>query len=170
MNPELVDHGSFCKYKLESTFGDYVVLDYNVFSSVIMDIGDWVHIAPQVAIIGGRTSKLVMGHFSGISAGGKVICGGDDFASGSLMNPQVPSKYRISNITTVTFEPFSCIGVNSVVMPGITLGEGAVVGSNSTLTKDAEPWTIYVGSPARPIKKRPNELAYKYARELGYDF
>jgi dTDP-4-amino-4,6-dideoxy-D-glucose acyltransferase len=53
-------------------------------------------------------------------------------------------------------------------MPGVTLAEGSVVGSNSVLTKDTEPWTIYVGNPAKPIKIRDNETILQYAKELGY--
>jgi galactoside O-acetyltransferase len=108
-----------------------------------------------------------MGNFAGISAGCKILCGSDDFTKG-LMNPQVPIKYRSVKMTTITFEDYSCVGVNCVVMPGITLAEGSVVGSNSVLTKDTEPWTIYVGSPAKPVGKRDKEIIIKNAKELGY--
>ena len=39
-------------------------------------------------------------------------------------------------------------------MPGITIGEGAVIGSNAFVNKDVEPWRIYVGSPAKKIGER----------------
>ena len=107
MNPDLFDHGAQIRYREDCRFGDYVVLDIGVVSSVTMDIGDYVHIAPYAVIIGGRAATLTMGHFSGISAGGKVICGGDSFASGALMNPQVPAKYREPIIEPVTFGAFS---------------------------------------------------------------
>jgi putative colanic acid biosynthesis acetyltransferase WcaF len=42
-------------------------------------------------------------------------------------------------------------------MPGVTFGEGAILGANSLAVKNLEPWTIYVGSPAKPIKKRVPE-------------
>jgi len=110
-----------------------------------------------------------MKEFSGISARNTVLAGSDDFTN-SMMNPQVPVKYRKPKLTTVTFERFSCTGAHCVVMPGITLGEGSVIGANSVITKDTEPWTVYVGSPARPIKSRDKTLILKYARELGYEF
>jgi acetyltransferase-like isoleucine patch superfamily enzyme len=53
-------------------------------------------------------------------------------------------------------------------MPGVTLAEGCVIGANSLVTKDTEPWTIYMGSPAMPIKKRPKDKMLLYAKELGY--
>ena len=120
-------------------------------------------------IIGGFDAMLTMEHFSGLAAGAKVVCGGDDFSTGSLMNPQFPRKYKDVVIEPVTFKMFSCIGINSCVLPGITLAEGSVVGAHSLLTKDTESWTIYAGSPARPIKMRDSKNAYKYAKELGYE-
>lgn len=46
------------------------------------------------------------------------------------------------------------IGANSVIMP-VTIGEGAVIGAGSFVNKDVEPWSIYVGSPAKKIGERP---------------
>lgn len=153
----------------EIEVGNHVAIDIGVYISTAASIGDYVHIAPYTCVIGGKDSKLVMKDFSGISAGCKILCGSDDFTQG-LMNPQVPLKYRSPKTTTITFERFTCVGVNSVVMPGITLREGSVVGSNSVLTKDTEPWTIYVGSPAKPIKIRDKKIILQYAKELGYEF
>ena len=55
-------------------------------------------------------------------------------------------------------------------MPGVTFGEGAILGANSLALKSLEPWTIYVGSPAKPIKIRKKELILQHAKELGYEF
>lgn len=156
-NPELVE------------FGNHVAIDVGVYITTKAIIGDYVHIAPYSCIIGGSESELIMEHFSGIAAGCKILCGSDDFTTG-MMNPQVPKQYRNPKITSVKFERFSCVGVNCVVMPGIILAEGSVLGSNSTLTKHTEPWTVYVGNPAKPIKIRNKDLILDNAKKLGYDF
>lgn len=44
------------------------------------------------------------------------------------------------------------VGMRTVIMPGITIGEGAVVGANSTVTKDIPPYTVAIGNPAKVIK------------------
>jgi acetyltransferase-like isoleucine patch superfamily enzyme len=163
-----VDETARVKHPECVELGNHVAIDMGVYASTAMEIGDYVHIAPYTCIIGGKNSKLVMGKFSGISAGSKILCGSDDFTKG-LMNPQVPIKYRPTKTTTITFEDYSCVGVNCVVMPGVTLAEGSVVGSNSVLTKDTEPWTIYVGSPAKPVGVRDKEIILKYSKELGYE-
>lgn len=162
-----VDSTARIKYPNIIELGNHVAIDIGVYISTSMIIGDYVHIAPYSCIIGGKDSKLIMGNFTGISAGSKILCGSDDFTEG-LMNPQVPIEYRSPKITTVTFKDYSCVGVNCVVMPGVTLAEGSVVGSNSVLTKDTEPWTIYVGSPANPVKIRNKEKILEYAKKLGY--
>lgn len=45
------------------------------------------------------------------------------------------------------------IGANATVLCGITIGEGAIVGAGSVVTKDVPPWTIVVGNPARLLRK-----------------
>jgi galactoside O-acetyltransferase len=70
----------------------------------------------------------------------------------------------------VKFERFAGCGVNCSIMPGVTLAEGSILGANSLLTKDTEPWTIYVGSPAKPIKMREKETIINNAKKLGYEF
>ncbi len=162
-----IDETSRIKYPKNVSLGNHVAIDMGVYLSVSADIGDYVHIAPYSCIIGGEHSFLRMESFSGISAGSKIICGGDDFTDG-LMNPQVPIEYRSPKITTIVFERFSCVGVNCVVMPGVKLAEGSVLGSGSVLTHDTEPWTIYVGSPAKPIKIREKEKIIKNANKLLY--
>ncbi|MBV6440269.1 MAG: antibiotic acetyltransferase [Haliscomenobacteraceae bacterium CHB4] len=46
------------------------------------------------------------------------------------------------------------IGYNSVIMPGVTIGDGAVIASCSVVAKDVEPYSIVGGNPAREIRKR----------------
>lgn len=44
------------------------------------------------------------------------------------------------------------IGVHSIILPGVTIGEGAIVGAGSVVTKDVPPLTVVAGNPARVIK------------------
>ena len=48
-----------------------------------------------------------------------------------------------------------CIGMKSMVMPGVTIGEGAIVGVGSLVTKDVPPYSVAVGSPAKIVKFFP---------------
>lgn len=52
------------------------------------------------------------------------------------------------------------IAYRAMVLPGVTIGEGAVVAAGSVVTKDVEPYTVVAGNPARVISKRSSELSY----------
>lgn len=45
-----------------------------------------------------------------------------------------------------------CIGMGSKIMPGVTIGEGAIIGVGSVVTKDIPAWTVAVGNPAKVVK------------------
>jgi len=147
--------------------GNHVGIDMGVYISVAAKIGDYIHIGPHVCIIGGCNAELIMEDFTGISAGSKLVVLGDDFTRG-MTNPLVPTKYRNLIGGKIIMRRFSLVGVNSVVLPNIEMGEGSVLGANSLLLEDAEPWTIYAGSPAKPIKKRDSEKILKAAIDMGY--
>ena len=54
----------------------------------------------------------------------------------------------------ISIESGVWIGSGAVILPGITLGEGSVVGANSVVTKNTEPYSINVGIPAKLIRYR----------------
>jgi len=60
----------------------------------------------------------------------------------------------------VTIGDRAWIGYRVIVMPGITIGEGAVVGAGAVVTKDVEPYSIVAGNPARKIGQRNHDLSY----------
>jgi len=59
--------------------------------------------------------------------------------------PLVPKPITIADGAWVAAEAF--------IGPGVTVGEGAVVGARACVTQDVEPWTVVVGNPARMVKR-----------------
>jgi putative colanic acid biosynthesis acetyltransferase WcaF len=49
---------------------------------------------------------------------------------------------------------YSWVCARASVSPGVNIGEGAVLGLASVATRDLEPWTVYAGVPAQPVKQR----------------
>lgn len=63
------------------------------------------------------------------------------------------------------------LGHNVIVMPGVRIGDGAVVGSGAVVTKDVEPYTIVVGVPARPLRRRfPQAICDALQRIAWWDW
>jgi maltose O-acetyltransferase len=64
----------------------------------------------------------------------------------------------------VTVGDHAWISSHSIVLPGVTIGAGAVVAAGAVVTKDVSPYTLVGGNPARYIRDRSRNLDYK----LGY--
>ena len=63
------------------------------------------------------------------------------------------------------------IGHGVVVLPGRTIGTGAVVGAGAIVTRDVDPYTIVVGNPARPVRRRfPEGIAARLERLAWWDW
>lgn len=58
------------------------------------------------------------------------------------------------------------IGCNVVVLPGVTIGEGAVCCAGCVVTKDVEPWSVVAGIPAKKIGNRPAEQQYEFSSKI----
>lgn len=66
---------------------------------------------------------------------------GDDY----LEQPSTPKPVRICK--------GAAIGMASIIMPGVTIGEHAIVATGSLVTKDVPPWTVVAGVPAKILRK-----------------
>jgi len=148
------------------TIGDSVIVDDFAFimGGESCHIGSFVHIASFASISGG--GELVMGDFVGLSTGGRIYTGNDDYLGGCLTGPTVPHPYRVAIRSFVHIGNHAVIGANSVVLPGVTIGEGVAIGANSFVNADCEPWMIYAGAPVRPIRSRPREKMLELERQL----
>jgi maltose O-acetyltransferase len=76
----------------------------------------------------------------------------------TLVASSRPNFSRIGNIVSeekgpIIIEDDAWLGTGAIVMPNVRIGEGAVVGAGSVVTKDVPPYTVVVGSPARALKK-----------------
>jgi len=153
------------------SIGNHVAIDTGFYIVTAAEIGDYIHIAPYVHVIGSEKGFLIMGHFTNISLGGKIVCGSDSFLGDGLISaPGLPEEFKDTlKIEPVVFQNFANTGANVTILPGVTLAEGCVIGANSLVTKNTEPWTIYAGSPAKAIKTRRKEKMIEYAKRLGYD-
>lgn len=113
--------------------------------------------------------KLIIGKFCSIASGTKFIMGS--------------ANHRLGSVTTYPFNVFGgswqentpdhmsqlpfkgdivigndvWISRESIIMPGVKIGDGAIIAAYSVVTKDVEPYSVVGGNPARFIKKRFND-------------
>jgi acetyltransferase-like isoleucine patch superfamily enzyme len=150
------------------TIGDHVIVDDFVFlqGGTRLSIGSYVHIASYASITGG--GEGVLEDFVGIAAGARIFTGTDVPDGTGLAGPTIPSEFRHVKRGRTVLEEHVFVGANAVVLPGVTIGQGAVIGALSFVAHDVEPWTVNVGTPARPIKKRPAERMLELAEQLRH--
>ncbi len=127
-------------------FGKYVIIDdfTLIYAKEQIKIGNYVHIASFTSISGG--GELVVEDLSAISSGCRIVTGTDDFKEWGFGNSTINNAFRNVQMKKIHIGKFCVIGGNSVILPGVTIGEGATVGAGSVVTKDLKPWGIYVGN------------------------
>lgn len=65
-------------------------------------------------------------------------------------------NWSVVNTAPITICNHAWIGMNCIILKGVTIGEGAVVGAGSVVTRDVPAWTLVAGNPARIIKAIPH--------------
>ena len=132
------------------------------------EIGDGVFIGDQAyiqgrfdgtCIIGDRTwigpmsyfdaRDLVLGTQVGWGPGAKVLG-----SAHTGLPIDVPIIQTALEIEPVRVEAWADIGTNAVILPGVTIGKGAIVGAGAVVTKDVEPFAVVAGVPARFVHWR----------------
>jgi acetyltransferase-like isoleucine patch superfamily enzyme len=121
-----------------------------------IEIGNHVHIGAFVALYGG--GGIAIESYVSVSARGSVYSTNDDYSGDHLTNPTVSAKYTSVNRAPVRLGRHVLIGAHSVVLPGVSVGEGAAVGALSLVNRSLDAWGIYGGVPAAFLKARSQTL------------
>jgi len=126
------------------------------FSGDQLIIGKFCMIASDVSFImnGGNHAS------AGISAYPFAIFGGD--WAGAMEGKSYPSKGN----TVIGNDVW--IGYRATIMPGVSIGDGAIIGTQAVVTKDVAPYTIVGGNPAKEIQKRFSDDIINRLLELAW--
>lgn len=118
-----------CKVGKNVFVGDNVRIDLSHADMITID--EHAHIASGVRLLCHQRDM-------------RDYCVGDDYAKlGYIIKPIHLCKGAL-------------VGMESFVMPGVTIGEGAIVGAGSLVTKDVPAWTVATGRPAKVVKEIPH--------------
>ncbi len=121
---------------------------FRLFPPFYTDFGKNITIGKDVFINSGC-------HFQdqgGITIGdGSLI--GHNVVLTTINHDLLPSQKRKNHYAPITIGCNVWIGSNAVILPGVTIGEWAVVAAGAVVTKDVPPYTVVGGTPARIIKR-----------------
>ena len=154
------------------TYRDTFLLKYVMYSWILSPIGPrkvrpWVlrkigcHVGKHVFV--GDSVKVDSGHanliyiydYAHITGGCRLLCHQRDLTDYHVGDNAASLKYRYGEIH---IGKGVMLGMETLVMPGVTIGEGAVVGAYSLVTKDIPAWTVAMGRPAKVIKQIPERI------------
>lgn len=154
VNPKNIELGDGCQ------IDDFV----HIIASQRVRIGRRAHVACFSSLAGG--GEITLGDFVGVSAGSRLLSGTDDFLGGGLTGPTIPAEFRSVTRSFVRVGKHAILGTNTIVHPGVEIGEGVATGSATLVTKSLADWGVYTGIPARRVKDRPRETVLRLAAQL----
>ncbi len=120
-------------------------------------VGKGCFIGDYVRIDLGHADMITVEDSVSIASGTRLLCHQRDFTDYRVGDDYMKLGYIVKPII---LKKGCLVGMESMVMPGVTIGEGAIVGAGSLVTHDIPAWTIATGRPAkvvRVIEKRDNQ-------------
>ncbi len=150
-------------FKTYRAVKEYLKRKYYALNGV--SIGRNTFISPQAYIDSHKPGKIVIGNNCFITRN-VIILNHTDTKRGGPMDiwKDIGGKREFGDVI-IGNNVF--IAVSSVIMPGVTIGDNAIVGALSLVTKDVPPGTIVAGSPAKIIGKTEEHVKGKIATSNG---
>jgi acetyltransferase-like isoleucine patch superfamily enzyme len=120
-------------------------------------IGNNVWIGPQSYL---DARNLILEDYVGWGPGAKVL--GSTHTAVPIDIPIIQTNLEIA---AVTVKMGADIGMNAALLPGVTIGEGSIVGAGAVVTKDVPPYAIVAGVPAKFLRWREGYQPLEHTRE-----
>ncbi len=106
-------------------------------------IGDYVRVDLQHA------NMIFIGEYAHITSGCRLLCHQRDLSNYHVGDNAALCGYRKGEIH---IGKGVMVGMESTIMPGVTIGDGAIIGAGSLVVKDIPAWTVAMGVPAKVVK------------------
>ena len=113
-------------------------------------IGKNVFIGDHVRVDQGHADLIYIDDFTHITGGCRLLCHQRDLKGYRVGDNAASLPYKLGEIH---IGKGVMIGMETLIMPGVTIGDGAIIGAYSLVTKDIPAYTIATGRPAKVVKK-----------------
>jgi acetyltransferase-like isoleucine patch superfamily enzyme len=137
------------------------VLGYRIAPSAAIHSGCWVTgflLSVGEHSVINRNCRL--DSRGGLTIGANVSISPECYLITASHDPHSPSFSGSSKSTAVKIHDYAWLGVRALVLPGVTIGRGAVVGAGAVVSRDVPAMAIVAGNPARVIGQRKAEPHY----------
>jgi acetyltransferase-like isoleucine patch superfamily enzyme len=136
--------------------GDHVFIGANSWLQTLPD-GDNKSVAISIGNGTGSSGACVISAVRSVTLEESVLLARNVYISDHMhehSDPNIPIKEQgVSKVAPVLIKRGAWLGQNVVVCPGVTIGQGAVIGANSVVLHDVPDFSVAVGTPAHVVKK-----------------
>lgn len=115
-------------------------------------VGKDVFIGDHVIVDSGHSDLIYIDDYAHITGGCRLLCHQRDLSDYYVGDNAAKCGYKLG---AIHIGKGCMIGMTTMIMPGVTIGDGAIVGAGSLVTKDVPAWTIATGRPAKVVKAIP---------------
>lgn len=144
----------------------------NVFHADKVSVGTATYGDLVIDMYGATAERLSIGHYVSIANGVKFLLGGahrtDTFSTYPFRVRLLGEKQEAGTRGPIVIGDDVWIGTDALILPGVTIHQGAIIGAGSVVAKDIEPYAIYVGNPARLVKLRFPEEVIRELRQVDF--
>lgn len=137
-----------------------------IFTDSTVSVNDNVYFGPN-CIVQSVHGEIIIGNHVMFGPGVNIHGGNHIFSE--IGNYMDSLSKKLGTDMPIIIKDDVWIGANAIILSGVTIGEGAIVGAGSVVTKNVEPYTIVVGNPAKKIKMRFTEDEIIKHRQLLYE-
>lgn len=116
------------------------------------NVGKDVFIGDNVRVDMNHADMIYIGDYTHIAGGCRLLCHQRDLKNYCHGDNYADLNYRLGKIV---IGKGVMIGMETLIMPGVTIGDGALIGAGSLVSKDIPAWTIATGRPAKVVKEIP---------------
>lgn len=128
-------------------------------------VGNNVHIEPSSSIVAHH--GISIGSYCTLSHGVRLFTASADYSGESFHNVFPDGSHQNPKVGAIDIRDHVIIGGNSVVMPGVILGEGAAIGALSFVRSSVSEWGIYAGNPLKRLGDRSTRIR-EIARRIEF--